>query len=80
MGREEVEGHWEGIAGRERKKSTETGQGGMPDKITVPVLFSWKCRPLLSNFRVKLSPCGWHPGELLGWPGQWPLSSVSGGT
>lgn len=63
MGREEVEGHWEGIAGRERNKSTETGQGGMPDEITVPVLFSWKCRPLLSNFRVKLSPSGWHPGE-----------------
>lgn len=77
MGREEVEGHWEGIAGRERKESTETGHGGMPDEITVPVLFSWKCRPQLSNFRVKLSPNGWHPGELLGWPGQWPLSSVS---
>lgn len=80
MGREEVEGHWEGIAGRERKESTETGHGGMPDEITVPVLFSWKCRPQLSNFRVKLSPSGWHPRELLGWPGQWPLSSVLGGT
>lgn len=42
------------------------GQGGTPDQILVPVLFSWKCRPLLSNFRVKLSPSAQHPGELLG--------------
>lgn len=80
MGREEVEGHWEGKFLAGKGKRAKTGQEGMPDEITVPILFSWKCRPLLSNSRVKLSPSGWHPGELLGWPGQWPLSSVSGGT
>lgn len=40
------------------------GRGGRSDQILGPVLVSWKCRPLLSNFRVKPSPSGHHPGEL----------------
>lgn len=75
----EGRGSWESIPGREVKESTETeGRGGRPDEIIIPVLFSWKCRPLLSNFRVKPSPSGHHLGEQPGWPGQRPLSGVSG--
>ena len=47
---------------------------------TFPVLCSWKCRPLLSNFRVKLSPSGHRPGALPWWPGWWPRSSTLGST
>lgn len=31
--------------------------------------FGWECRTLLSNFTVKLSPNGCHPGDLPEWQG-----------
>ena len=61
------------------QESTETeGEGAGLTKASFSVLCSWKCRPLLSNFRVKLNPSGCHSGALPQGPEQWPRARVSG--